>query len=342
MKTAKSGEKRELSGVENDESPSKKTKINKNKIQEEYENILQEKLAMQYPPDFYLFYEFIQEKSNKSCLSLVDLHLTGPYDILCGNISKETTLSITELSMHGRHFYDIPEVQTILYSNHKSGFHIGYFRDDSKELPSLLVSNKSNENGEFSACGDNLFASVYIFCKSLLKSTKDAENLKKIKKFILDIEKKSKDLGYSLDATSPSVKKRQKSINSKTFNKIGIKVPMDKTGVGYRELPSTDRELKQILTKIAKADTEEKKNNAFDELDEIITLVQFANDECDYGMGLELGLNLFAFGDASIRGPLLHLLPLAYQLLRRNLYSDIVKHHMENRKKDGFIDRIQK
>lgn len=27
-----------------------------------------------------------------------------------------------------------------------------------------------------------------------------------------------------------------------------------------------------------------------------MTFVQFANDECDYGMGLELGMDLFCYG----------------------------------------------
>ena len=28
----------------------------------------------------------------------------------------------------------------------------------------------------------------------------------------------------------------------------------------------------------------------------MITFVQFANDECDYGMGYELGIDLFCYG----------------------------------------------
>lgn len=28
----------------------------------------------------------------------------------------------------------------------------------------------------------------------------------------------------------------------------------------------------------------------------MMTFVQFANDECDYGMGLELGMDLFCYG----------------------------------------------
>lgn len=35
---------------------------------------------------------------------------------------------------------------------------------------------------------------------------------------------------------------------------------------------------------------------AFAPIQEMMTYVQFANDECDYGMGLELGLDLFCHG----------------------------------------------
>jgi len=322
------------------ESPPKKLKTNQsNTFYDKYNTIIKEKYGVELPQDFYLFFEFIQDKEVSSVLSSFGLHLTGPFDILEGNIKEDRTQC--DLHLHGRHYYDIPEIMTVLYVKNNSGFHIGYFRDDPKQLPTMLVSNKSEVNGEFTPCGDNIFAPVYTFCQSfLIKASKDEKKVKVVTQLLKKIEKRSKELHYSLEAVPPSVKKRQKSINSKTFNKIGIVVPMDKTGVGYRELPSTDRELKQILTKIVKADTEEKKNNAFDELDEIITLVQFANDECDYGMGLELGIDLFTFGSDAIKGPISHLLPLAYQLLGRDLYSDVITAHMEDRKRHGFISKI--
>lgn len=35
---------------------------------------------------------------------------------------------------------------------------------------------------------------------------------------------------------------------------------------------------------------------AFAPIQEMLTFVQFANDECDYGMGYELGMDLFCYG----------------------------------------------
>lgn len=114
---------------------------------------------------------------------------------------------------------------------------------------------------------------------------------------------------------------------TKTFHGAGIVVPVDKNDVGYRELPETDGEfkfqllisffkafatslicwscgfsyslaagLKKICKAIVEARNDEERVKAFGPVQEIITFVQFANDECDYGMGYELGIDLFCYG----------------------------------------------
>lgn len=54
--------------------------------------------------------------------------------------------------------------------------------------------------------------------------------------------------------------------------------------------------LKKICKAIAEARNDEERIKAFGPLQEMITFVQFANDECDYGMGYELGIDLFCYG----------------------------------------------
>lgn len=66
-------------------------------------------------------------------------------------------------------------------------------------------------------------------------------------------------------------------------------------------------------------------------MEEIITLVQFANDECDYGMGLELGINLFCHGSVQLHNHTLRVLSLAYELLGREEYGKIIQKHLKNR-----------
>ena len=95
-----------------------------------------------------------------------------------------------------------------------------------------------------------------------------------------------------------------------------------------------------MFKKIAESKSEEERNKNMDPLMEIVMLVQFANDECDYGEGLELGLDLFSYGGDCFHKMILNLLPLAYQLLRRNEYGDIIKAHLEDRKLSADLSQI--
>lgn len=91
-------------------------------------------------------------------------------------------------------------------------------------------------------------------------------------------------------------------------------------------------ELWKLLNKIAGCSSDKSRcDQVFEPLQEIITFVQFANDECDYGMGLELGLNLFSHGDLYFHNVISHLLPLAYDLLCREEYGKIVQKHLSQR-----------
>lgn len=56
---------------------------------------------------------------------------------------------------------------------------------------------------------------------------------------------------------------------------------------------STSEELDKLVLTLERAKYAGAKLN-FDDLDHLVTLTAYANDECDPGMGLELGLNLMA------------------------------------------------
>lgn len=78
-------------------------------------------------------------------------------------------------------------------------------------------------------------------------------------------------------------------------------------------------------------------------LDELMTFVQFANDEGDYGEGLELGLDLLAFHPPSktvdetfekarqLNRRIICLLATGYQLAGRSKFAQVIRKHMENR-----------
>jgi hypothetical protein len=74
-----------------------------------------------------------------------------------------------------------------------------------------------------------------------------------------------------------------------------------------------------------------KSGKAEESIQELMTLTQFANDESDYGMALELGLCMFSFGDQALHKYIKNLLPISYTLLNRNYYSDIIKAHLNKR-----------
>ncbi len=63
-----------------------------------------------------------------------------------------------------------------------------------------------------------------------------------------------------------------------------------------------------------------------------VTNVQFANDEGDPGMGVELGLNAFLFGGQALHSTVRHLLTTGYGLLNREHYGKIISAHLNRRK----------
>lgn len=75
-----------------------------------------------------------------------------------------------------------------------------------------------------------------------------------------------------------------------------------------------------------------KKEKAIEKIQEIITLIQFANDESDYGMGVEFGVNMFAFGDLKLHKFMKSTIIVSYKLLARDLYAEILIEHLKNRK----------
>ena len=112
--------------------------------------------------------------------------------------------------------------------------------------------------------------------------------------------------------------------------------------VGYREIPETPSSLKKILKNIIEAETETLQDKAFDVLGEIVTNVQFANDEGDPGMGLELGLDLLCYGGDRLHNTIKHLLRVAYDLLDREEFFKILTCHLDRRTQGKEPDSFAK
>ncbi|CAD5115084.1 DgyrCDS4097 [Dimorphilus gyrociliatus] len=294
-------------------------------------NVIKLKYKVAMPKDFFDFYEFAKSVNSKNpcdALNSINLTLVGPFEFLSGQYKRHSkkTCYLT----YWRYYYDPPEFLTVVQGDKRAQFHIGYFRDDPENMPDFVAFNEAKNSCQIKPKGENLFAAIKCYIDGFVKENP----IKKTHaiKILTDLGEYAKKLSYSLDVKTPKMKKRDKLVNSKTFHGAGICVPVDDNDIGYRPLPDTPGELKKILKKIESSEEGAERNKAFDPLMETIMCVQFANDECDYGQGLELGIDLFSYGSDIFHSQILNVLPLAYELLGRNEYGEIIKAHLKNRK----------
>ncbi|XP_030003957.1 histone PARylation factor 1 [Sphaeramia orbicularis] len=295
---------------------------------------------LQMPEDLYHFWDFCKEicpdNPRGALIDPLGLRLVGPFDILAG-AHKNPKTPQPNFHLHWRYFYDPPEFQTIFQGSDDSQHHFGYYRDAPDLLPSFVGENDSKKGCVITQMGDNVFAAVYLY---LLRKKKVKGSQKEGGKALESLETKLQDkaeaLGLCLEQKTKGMKQRDKKVVTKTFHSAGIVVPVDKNDVGYRELPETDAGLKKICKAIAEAKNDEERVKAFGPLQEMVTFVQFANDECDYGMGYELGIDLFCYGSHYFHKVIKQLLPMAYTLLKRNLFGEILEAHLSSRSHDNL------
>uniref|UniRef100_A0A8C4VTY8 Histone PARylation factor 1 n=1 Tax=Gopherus evgoodei TaxID=1825980 RepID=A0A8C4VTY8_9SAUR len=313
----------------------KKRRSNQADVPDQLRQEVESCYRLRMPEDFYQFWKFCEELKpdgpSEALLSSIGLQLVGPYDILAGK-HKKTKSANLNFNLHWRFFYDPPEFQTIIAGDSKTQYHMGYFRDVPDELPAWVGANKAKKNCVISQIGDNVFAAVKLFLSKKLKEVTDKKKNGILKDINENLTRTAKELGYSLEQKTMKMKQRDKKV-------CGLVVPVDKNDVGYRELPETNANLKRICKAIVDAPSDDERLKAFAPIQEMITFVQFANDECDYGMGYELGMDLFCYGSHYFHKVVGQLLPLAYNLLRRNLFAEIVESHLANRSEEN-VDQL--
>ncbi|KAL7054877.1 hypothetical protein AAHC03_024297 [Spirometra sp. Aus1] len=123
-----------------------------------------------------------------------------------------------------------------------------------------------------------------------------------------------------------------------TLNSVGLRINLH-NGIGYRPVPLSNSELVNLLQKIVQSTDAKTKLPHQAKLDELVTLVQFANDEGDFGEGLELGLDLLAFhpkgenlqSASCFNNTISLLLSTGYQLAGRPQFAEVINQHMKNR-----------
>jgi len=126
-------------------------------------------------------------------------------------------------------------------------------------------------------------------------------------------------------------KERKNKIVSQTFNGFGLVVPV-KNDVGYRPIPYSLRELKQIFKRMNNAKLKNKKIDST-EIDFVLGNVCLADDEGDPGMGYELGIDLF-YSYPMFEKQAKRLLINAYSLTKsRDKFKLILNAHLDVREK---------
>lgn len=83
--------------------------------------------------------------------------------------------------------------------------------------------------------------------------------------------------------------------------------------------------IKKMLKGIEESESEEERVKFWEQLQPVITFANIANDECDFGTTLELGLDLFTFGSPLLHRSLRQLLTTSYSLLGRPEFSNIIQ-----------------
>jgi len=312
---------------------------------------VEQKFLTKMPEDFMAFWEMCKtidrENPREALVKSCGLLLVGPYDIVAGQEFESNKLN--DYLCHYRFYRDPPEFQTLIVSvEEDSNFHIGYFRDDPKEVPVFVAAygGKKNTsdyaNYKFTLYGDNLFAALYLYIGQLINKVDPFKmtSLQKLKGSVhVHATMKNQDQSFNLEAKSTSMKSRDKKKVAATFHQAGLVVPYNKsTQVGYREIPETNTSLKKILGKIVETHRddadEHAKNKAFDALQELVTNVQFANDEGDPGMGLELGIDVLMFGGDCLNSAARHLLTVSYDLIDRDAFAKIANAHLNRRREN--------
>jgi hypothetical protein len=250
--------------------------------------------------------------------------LCGPFTVMAGLSYASDAAKWTEQ----RGVRDPPEVQCCaVVTRSADRQRLCLFRDDPAELPSAVVSiavtpatqlsdasNVEEGSGKMEIVGGSLasvLAGVIDNCGSMAT---------------VDLRKRFE---HAKPDKHRVLKARQAKTVAKTQSGVGIVVPYNKkTELGYRD-PMIERgRLVGMMQRVNREGRLPPKQQ--EELDEQLRFNDISNDECDFGLGLELGLDLLSQVDPSkgvnpVVMNTMRVLHLAYLMLGRDLFAHILQ-----------------
>uniref|UniRef100_A0A0R3S4H6 Uncharacterized protein n=1 Tax=Elaeophora elaphi TaxID=1147741 RepID=A0A0R3S4H6_9BILA len=261
--------------------------------------------------------------------SLESLRLCGPFDYLSGHVEEDDA---DLFLLHDRFETDLPEMQTLavyndgrfVYWSSKISAQMNLVsRDEPINREPLIVHVNNSEH--FPKCDiigavDPFYMIAYLVGNNLPAKYQgffSKDWIENYGAFIAEVEMIAK------------IRKEQ-SVGL-PFHGIGIRVPIV-NNVGYRPLNEKTGKLKELMISAATTSDEAMKKRKLEKIMEIINSVQFANDERDFGMGLELGHDMFWSNYGCFDKVAKRLLVTAYKLLDRNTYAHLIEIHMPYRR----------
>ncbi|KAM3726665.1 Histone PARylation factor [Dirofilaria immitis] len=277
---------------------------------------LQTKFLCLFPDEFFIFWKHAQMLAGKDgdpCGvfgSLKFLRLCGVFDYLAGHLKDADT---EKCLVYDRFATDLPEMQTLAVYN--AGRFV-YWRDEPNTEKPLIVHVDNAEH--FPKCVivgavDPFYMIAYVVGNALpvkYRSFFTKDWTEHYKMFITNVK--------------TIVKSRKKETVGFPFHGIGIHVKIV-NNVGYRPLMEKTGKLKDLITFVATASSEAAKQKKLEKIMEIISYVQFANDEKDFGMGLEFGHDIFWSNYDFFDKMAEKVLTMAYKLLNRGVFARILE-----------------
>ncbi|KAJ8574701.1 hypothetical protein ON010_g4510 [Phytophthora cinnamomi] len=237
---------------------------------------------------------------------------------------------------HGRHVH-VPAAGGKLTTDSLTAQHIvACHRDSPDQVPEYIVCAESSRECKFDIVGGSLFQVL----ESALEKRRSTLGAEKATALLQTITARRGEKARSRGQSESALRaKRAKESVATSLHQLGIVVPVDsKTKTGYRELPTTGRDLADLLYQVEK--DVDKKSSSRKRLSELVTRATIASDECDFGTGLLLGLDVFTAGSC-LEKEALQLLRVAYMLLRRANFYKIASGHCKHRDRDDAGMSIQ-
>eukprot|EP01029_Cantina_marsupialis_P029341 TRINITY_DN780136_c0_g1_i1.p1 TRINITY_DN780136_c0_g1~~TRINITY_DN780136_c0_g1_i1.p1 ORF type:complete len:365 (-),score=85.79 TRINITY_DN780136_c0_g1_i1:199-1269(-) len=291
--------------------------------------------GFRFPKTFVQFVEFCNIVSGAEelpciceCLSGIGLKLVGPFEMVAHGSG-----ACEDWTQRYRFYYDSPEICTVLVDI-ENDIHWGYYRDYPDKTPKFVVSATTKGPGLMVA-GDSLFVVLSDIIKRKMRGKSKSDELICLSKQLQVFARRNK---INLTKKTEGNDRKKKS-QGQSYQKIGVLCPLDDAGFGYRELFYSFAKIRKLLeNEVVISVTHDDKRTkvmktAQDQFDDVVNAVDIANDESDFGAGLEFGLDLFSFpGKAEVfHEQCLEYLEMAYGFLRRNAFIPILQKHIKSR-----------